>query len=292
MLPAILGRSPHLKGALLAGTGACLLIPDATLIRLADAPDAEIIFWRGMFTALAFGAVVAARHRPRTIAVTRSIGRVGIVVGVLWSLTTILFIYAVNHTAVANALVILSTAPLFAALFSHVVLGERLSRRTWIAIAVVFAGVLVTFGSAIRIDGVSGAVAALAVAGVVGLNLTLTRRSAAVDMLPALALGGVLSLLAMGVVAWPPLISAQDAFVIGLAGGVLSPAALALVTLGTRFLSSPEVSLLLLIETAMGPLFAWAVLNEAPPALAVAGGVIILGALAGNSWSAMRQGRT
>lgn len=282
--------SSHLRGVLIVATAALCLTPDATLVRLADAGDMLIAFWRSLFIGLALMAFLAVRHGLATPRVYHAIGVPGVVVGGLWGLQLIGFVYAVNHTAVANTLVILATAPFFAAIFTRALIGESVHPRTWTAMAVAATGVTLTFGSAVRLGGLGGNLAALAVAASVGLNLTLIRRASGVDMLPAVSIAGFVAAAVALPFAWPLGITARDAVVIGAMGGVLVPAALALVTVGTRYLSSPEVTLLMMLETVLGPLLAWAVIGEQPPPLAVVGGTIVVATLALHSASSLRRG--
>ena len=57
----------------------------------------------------------------------------------------------------------------------------------------------------------------------------------------------------------------------------------ALTTLGPRFVPAPEVSLLTLGESVLGPLWVGLVIGEAPTALGLVGGVVVLTALLGNA---------
>ena len=49
-----------------------------------------------------------------------------------------------------------------------------------------------------------------------------------------------------------------------------------LLTLGPRYLSSPEVSLLVLLETVFAPILVWLVIGEFPGHLAIIGGSLII----------------
>ncbi len=289
--PPASGQGTHLRGVAIVVAAVLCLVPDATLVRLADATDARIIFFRTLCVAASLTTVVVLRYGRRTAASVRAMGRPGLAVALLWGVVPILFVYAVDHTAVANALVIVATAPLFAALFTWVLIGERVEPRVFVAAFVALGGVLLTFASALRGGGLEGSLAALALAAIVGASLTTIRRSglAGTDMLPAFALAGLVAAAVVSPFAWPPRMSMHDVVVIGLLGAVLIPVAQILLTRGTRYLSSPEVGLLMLIETMLAPLLAWAVVGEAPPPLAAAGSVVVIGAIAGNSVVALRR---
>jgi drug/metabolite transporter (DMT)-like permease len=75
-------------------------------------------------------------------------------------LASITFVYAVKTTTPANAAFLGSLTPLVAVVFSRF-LGERLSRSTIIALAVAFAGLVVTVFSDLEAGSMVGNIAAL-----------------------------------------------------------------------------------------------------------------------------------
>ena len=64
---------------------------------------------------------------------------------------------------------------------------------------------------------------------------------------------------------------------------VVVPVAFTLLTLGPRYISAPEASLLMLLETALGPLWVWAVIGEQPGTLTLVGGGIVVTTLAAHA---------
>ena len=58
--------------------------------------------------------------------------------------------------------------------------------------------------------------------------------------------------------------------------GIFIAGATCLLTLGPRFLSSPEVSLLILLESVLAPILVWLVLGEYPGEWAIAGGTLVI----------------
>jgi drug/metabolite transporter (DMT)-like permease len=66
-------------------------------------------------------------------------------------------------------------------------------------------------------------------------------------------------------------------------GLVLLPASFGFLTLAPRYIPAPEVSLLLLLETVLGPLLVWAAIGEAISESTLVGGAIVLIALAANA---------
>ena len=59
-----------------------------------------------------------------------------------------------------------------------------------------------------------------------------------------------------------------------------------LLVLVSRTLRPPEIALLALLEVVLGPLWAWLGASEIPAGATLAGGAIVLAALAGNAIAA------
>jgi len=64
-----------------------------------------------------------------------------------------------------------------------------------------------------------------------------------------------------------------------------------MITLGPRYLPAPEVGLIMLLETLLGPLWVWLVIREVPSIETLIGGTIILAALTWMSITAIRESR-
>lgn len=61
---------------------------------------------------------------------------------------------------------------------------------------------------------------------------------------------------------------------------------------GTRFLSAPEVAMFYLLETILAPIWVWLIFAEAPSNMTLAGGLVLVVALAAHSlWQARVKAR-
>jgi drug/metabolite transporter (DMT)-like permease len=56
-----------------------------------------------------------------------------------------------------------------------------------------------------------------------------------------------------------------------------------------RYIPAAEASLMVLLETVLGPIWVWLVIGEVPTVVAAIGGIVIIGAIAGNSIVALRS---
>lgn len=282
----------HARGMLIAATGVLVLSFDALLIRLADSSAWNVVFWRGWFTCLATLLLSLCMCRRQTWPQSPALWAIAIATGVAYGINTCLFVFSISHTSAANTVVILASSPLFAALFSRIFLGERVQRRTLISIIVSIAGVLLVFaGSGGGGGNWQGDLAALTLAVGMGAMFTLLRRLPGLPRLPLIALSGAVA----GLISWPlaePLSLAPASYGwLALMGLVQIPLATLLIWTAPKYLPSAEVSLFMLIETVLGPVWVWMALGETTSAFTLVGGAAILGAIGTNTWIALRQNR-
>lgn len=279
----------HRQGVLVATLGVLVLSFDALLVRLVDASPYDIGFWRGTLVFVSMSAFILITGRVQQFRQYAAHGVAALVITVLYGINTGLFVLSVNHTSVANAVVVLASSSFFAALFSWLLLRETIPLRTWVAILVALAGVLIVFAGSLGLDQWLGDALALLLAMLMGLMLTLLRRLPNLPKMPVVAFSGlVTALLCLGF-AEPLALNATSYGWLAVMGLLQMPVASVLIMTATRYLPAPEVSLFLLIETLLGPVWVWLVLNETISPLTFVGGAAILGAIFVHSWLSLRR---
>ncbi len=283
------GQSTHAKGLAVVTLGVLILTPDALLIRLIGIDHWTLLAWRGYLQGLGMFLLVLAFYRRGTLASFKVIGVRGLAAALAFSIGTILFIVALTYTSAANVLIIVASSPFFAALASRVFLGEHIAAATWGAILVALGGIGLLAFEGLGRSAFLGDLAALGVAVTLGANFTILRHARAVNMIPAMALSGLLVGLIASPLAQPVELGQSQLLYLLIMGLFVVPVSFALITLGPRYLPAPEVSLLLLLETVLGPLWVWLVIGEAPGPLALAGGAVVVATLAAHSALALRQ---
>lgn len=282
-------QNSHLNGVLTAGIGVLVLSFDALLVRIAAAPAWDVVFWRGWFMFLSLLFVLLVRQKGNPVPTGWKARMAALAVAVCMSVNSIFFVLSVMMTKVANTVVIFATAPFFTALIAMLFLKERVPPRTWFAIFAAGAGVAVVFAGSMGSGNWIGDSLALLISLSIGVSLTILRRYPDLQRISLICAGGAIT----GLIAWPfadPFALAADSYtVLAIMGLVQMPLALVMVTTATRQLPAPEVSLFLLIETVMGPIWVWWVVGEQPPELTLLGGAAILGAITVNSALALRR---
>lgn len=271
--------SPHLRGILITAAGVIILSPDGLLVRLVAADSATILFWRGLFFGLAIFGFYFLRRGLGAVNLIRVMGRRGLIAAAFFSLSTCFFVLAITHTTVANALVIIATAPLFAAVFSWLVLKEPIPVATWIAIITCIGGISLIFMGSLGGGSRQGDFYAILCAFMIAAQVTTVRHARTIDMVPSLGIAGLLTALLALPFSAPLAVTGLGFAYLGVLGLLVLPLAFGLITVGPRYISAPEVSLLMLMESVLGPFWVWLVLNEVPDNETVLGGAIVISTL-------------
>ena len=280
------------RRALLLMVGATLCWSSAgVLVRNMQLADSwEITFWRSVFMVVFLGGWLWQQHRGKTWQRIRAVGMPGVVSGSLFTVMFTGFIFAMSHTTVANTLIVISSAPFFAALFGWLFIRERVAPRTWLAMLSAFFGIVVMFLGAASHDRWIGALVALAVPVAYGLNVALLRHMhATVDMIPAVLLAGVISAALTLPFALPFAASTRDFVLLAIMGAVQLGLGCVLLMIASRTLAAAEIGLVSILETVFGTLSVWALVGERPSDAALVGGAIVIAALTINQLLALRK---
>jgi len=267
---------------------------------LDNARGFEITFWRSLFNALALLLMLGWLRGPALLwRQFREGGALLWISGLCWAVMFTAFMVALTLTEVANVLVTMALAPLFTALAARLALGHRLAARTWLAIAL--AGIGIAWMYAGQLGAADsrhwiGTAVALCVPIAAAVNWTLLQHlyrpgaSAAPDMLIPVLLGALLSAALTLPLSLPPAAGAHDLRLLALLGVVQLAIPCLLAVRVSRVLSAPEVSLLALLEVVFGVAWVWLGTREAPTSAVLAGGALVLCALALNEALALRGG--
>lgn len=274
-----------------------------------------IVFWRALFAGLFLLVFLLVRDGPReTLRLYRNMGIPGLAVAFGFAVASTSFIIAIQFTTVANVVLIQAGVPLFAALMAWIVYRERISLSTWIAIAAVIFGValMVMGGPALeRIDTMLGTdlfspaempsnqldmsrawignLLAVTIATVFAMVTVVTRRFQNVRQSPGASLGCLASCLIALVMAPTIKVTAGELGILVIFGALNLGLGMALFVTGARMIPSAFAALLGTLETVLGPVWVAIVHHEIPATETIIGGAIVLAALLGYLYSALRK---
>jgi drug/metabolite transporter (DMT)-like permease len=282
----------HLKGLMITTLGVLFVVPDALFVRLIVAEPMVVAFWRGLTSGLIILVGLLIWQGPGVFRDVLRSGWRGLLYMVLIGFTSPGFVLAVTNTSVANVVFIFASMPIFSAIFARVFLGEPISRRVVLTMGVVVIGLaIIAYGSHENaLAHWSGDLFALMVCIAYAGALTVVRSLRDISMVPAIPIGYLgAALVILPFVA--PFGAMAVQWPLFWAHGVFIAVATCCLTLGPRYISSPEVSLLILLESVLAPLLVWAVVGENPGVWALVGGTVVVGALVVSNLVALRRRR-
>lgn len=277
----------HRRAVFLMAATAAMWSSAGVLTRhLERAASFEVTFWRSLFAALAV-LVYLLVARGSVVNPLRATGLPGLFSGLMWSVMFTCFMVALTMTTVANTLIVMSTAPMLTAVLAWLVLREPVSGRTWVAIAAASVGLAWMFSDGLAGGHLAGMLVALAVPLASSFNFIVNRRCGGrIDLVPAVFVGGCISVMATLPFAWTSLaagqVSAHDLAILATLGVFQLGLPCVMMVHAARHLAAPEIALLALIEVLLGPLWAWLWAGEVPAGTTLAGGAVVLAALVLN----------
>jgi drug/metabolite transporter (DMT)-like permease len=221
---------------------------------------------------------VAIRNRGRTIAAFSSMGVAGLGVAVCTAIASGSFIVALNHATVANVLFLQAASPIAAALLAWIALGESITARAGVAMAVALLGVGLMVGGP-GSGGLLGVGTSFVMMLAFAVGIVITRHRRDISMVPAICLSQLLVVLVAGPFADPATVGERDLVFLVLLGVCQMGLGLVLFTMGARLIVASEVALITLLEVVLGPFWAWVAVSEKPSLTTVAGGAVVVTAV-------------
>ena len=275
------------SGLMLALAGALLLTPDTLLMRLSGLDGGAMLAWRACLAGLVFlsiGLITRFKEEKGNRARVSSFWFWSLVICQIGNAS--FFAFGIALAPVAVVLLAVATVPVIAALLGYFLLGELADRRVWATIVLVFSGILMSVagdierGMNIDFETLLGACCGLAVAISLAFNFVIIRKNKTVPFELAIGLGALIA----GCTAfylWPAAWQVRGASLIyiSVTGLIILPVSFFLLSKASRLTSAANVSMIMLLETVLGPLWVWLGIKETPNSLTLLGGVLVVGAL-------------
>lgn len=277
------GELTERQGAVLIAAAGVVFSLTAIAYRAVEAAtDWQFLTYRGATTAAAMLALIAMRHSRRPIALRR-IGPAVVLAGALLAATSMLYILALARTTAAITLFTLAAAPVVAAVIGWIVLREPITRTTIVAIAATAVGITIMVGSGLEAgSGIGVLLAAITPVTIGSYNVALRSVGNVDPIIPALIAGTLLAIVSgtVAIAAGEGLaISGRDLALASLTGGFALGVGLPMFNLGHHSVAAAKVSLLLMTEIVLAPLWVWIWPGETPRTATMVGGAIVLGSV-------------
>ena len=262
-----------LGGSCMSFVGLCM--------RLIDAADGfQILMYRSLSLCAIVALVCCLRRR---VGFGQFLGRLDghdILMGASLSIAFATYVFSMLFTSVASTLFIITIAPFMAAIIGWVWINEKPHPVTWLAMLAAIFGVGIMIGDGIEMGRTLGNLLALISALCFAIMLVLARRSGKQDVLGGTFLGGffalIIGFIASLITGIGLEVSPHDLGIILFMGAFTIGIGIAFVTWGASYVTAAEVSLLVLIESVLGPIWPWLFLGEALSLMEIIGGVTVL----------------
>jgi DME family drug/metabolite transporter len=247
---------------------------------LSEADGFQILFYRSLSLSFMVGLVCCLRRRVMPLTFLKSIDRTDFLIGLVISLAFACYVFAMLYTTVASTLLILSATPFMTATIGWLWISERPKAITWVAMAFASAGIYFMVKSGHQLGNNVGNVLALLSGFWFALMLVMARRSGKDDILGGTFIGGVICILigaSMAFLVGTGLkVLTLDLFIIFVMGAFGIGIGIAFVTWGASHVPAAEVSILVLIESVLGPIWPWLLLGQTMTLSEIFGGTLVL----------------
>tara|TARA_B110000967_G_scaffold208530_1_gene261055 strand:- start:3400 stop:4296 length:897 start_codon:yes stop_codon:yes gene_type:complete len=260
----------------------------APLVRLLE--DAEnyrlqYLLYRGITLASVILIYVAFREGKGFLNTFKRIDTWSLVGSLVMSFTFFGWIYALTTTTVAITLLMLALSPVLSAFFGYLILGEKLSRITFINMLIVIIGITIMVWDTEKSSTLLGVMYGFFVAMGFAIYTITIRKNPEIPKLltPALAglfcmLWAIILIIVSGVSFEIPSANIGISMIHGLVVGI----GLILYGLGAKYLPSGELVMLSLLEVVLGIFWAWLPafgIHEVPSTNTLIGGFAIIMAI-------------
>ena len=273
----------RLSGSLLVFFGAITLSFGGIIVKSFDGANLwQILFWRQIFFSLTVVVYLLFTYKKNFFKSFYNSGLPGFFGGLALSVGFAAYVFAMYTTTVANTNFIITLETIFLALFGYFFLREKISLTTLISIILGISGVLIILGSSLTIqtsEQFFGNIVALIMPISFAVLVIIVRKYPNVDMVPATFTAGIAAALIGFFIADQLIMSFKDFILASIAGIFQIGFGFILITVGSRATPAAVVGVLMLIESVLGPLWAWLFINEVPPLTVLIGGGVIIFAI-------------
>ena len=250
---------------------------------LSQADGFQILFFRSLSLCLIVLMVCCLRRKVTPLIFLKSIDKNDFLIGSSLSLAFVCYVFAMLYTSVASTLLILSSTPFIAAIIGWLWINERPRSITWIAMAFAIVGIYFMVRSGYQLGNSFGNLLALLSGFWFALMLVMARHVRKNDILGGTFVGGAICIFIGAIMALlfgtGLKVTTQDLLIILGMGAFGIGIGITLVTWGASHVPAAEVSILVLIESVLGPVWPWLFLNEAMTLSEILGGTLVLGSV-------------
>ncbi len=283
-------------GLAMAAAGSLIITPDTLFMRLTAMSGTAMLAWRGLSVGVIFLGLWLIIRRGHLSADFRQLRQpAALAVILMHSVNATLFSLGIANAPVSVVLFAVASMPIFAALFAHLFAGERTGSATWIATLAVMTGIGIAVfsrdasGVGFNLASLIGALAGLGVAAALAATFVVIRHLPGLPILPVMGFGTLISGTGAALVAGTAAMGTGHVWAALVSSTLILPLSFLALMQAARHTAAVNVSLLMLLETILGPIWVWIGFGEAMSQGQIAGGAVVVVSLALYLWHEGRQ---
>lgn len=273
------------KAIILLVLTAVLWSSSGVFVKTLDWQPLSILAGRGLFTSIVF--LLYMRRLPRKLSHWTLLAAGGSLA------TQFLFVTSTKLTTAANSIFLQYTAPVYVVLLGYWLLHEKPTRNDWIAMGIIFLGMILFFGDQLSQDGFYGNI--LAVLSGVTSAIMLVSFRAQKNSSPEDSV--LIASLVIAIVGAPSLLrdswTLTNWLTVAYLGIFQIGLAFILFTWSIKHIPALEANLIGTLEPILNPVWVFLFLGERMGAYALLGGLVVLaGVIVSTAGSVQREKKT
>ena len=277
------------KGSLLAFVAVIFITPDSLFIRLSNVDTWGLVFYRGIIPFFTVFLGMLLIYKLSFFKMLFSSGYHGLIYVGTFSITNITFVVSIQNTNVANTLVMIATAPMLSAILGAIFLKEPPDKKTWVSIIVTFFAIIYIFFDSIKLGNLYGDILGFITAIGLAVGAVTIRSAKYKNLVPAAVVGKLFVAIFALFFIESFVLENRDLIIIPLMCILCVAIPFVLVTIAPRFIPAAEVNLFFLLETIIGPIWVWLIINEQPSVETLQGGTVIILTIAIHSFLKLKK---
>ena len=277
------------KGSLLAFVAVMFITPDSLFIRLSNVDTWGLVFYRGIIPFFTVFLGMLLIYKLSFFKMLFSSGYHGLIYIGTFSITNITFVVSIQNTNVANTLVMIATAPMLSAILGAIFLKEPPDKKTWISIIITFLAIIYIFFDSIKLGNFYGDILGFITAIGLAVGAVTIRSAKSKNLVPAAVVGKLFVATFALFFIESFVLENNDLIIIPLMCILCVAIPFVLVTIAPRFIPAAEVNLFFLLETIIGPIWVWLIINEQPSIETLQGGMVIITTIAIHSFLKLKN---
>lgn len=260
----------------------------------------QINTWRGFWMSVALLVYLVAIYGRDTVNRFRVIPLAAMCVSAgFFAIGSTLYVTSLTLVSTATISVIGASSPIFTGLLSPWVTGEKPGIAAWISAFLAMTGVGIIAWNGLEGGKLVGILVSICVPVSFAIQTLALRRYRNIDMVPAICTGGFVTFFAAGFLGFLAghagggfEVKAHDVLLLAVMGPLQLSIPLIFYAKGAKSVPAITLSLIVMLDAVVNPLWPWLFVGEIPEPSAFIGGGVIVGAVLisifGEQWTQRR----